>query len=312
MRGGYNGVMSIVPFAGFSEALSLVSGPVTAIATLEVGPRILFLGETGGVNLLKVSDMAGGRLDDGTYHGYGGHRLWVSPEDKVETYAPENSPPEYTFENGIHRFAIPANEFGIAKTLEIGVLGDGGFQLRHTIRNDGERVQRVAPWGITVMASGGACIFPQTEFLAHTEKLLPARPLVLWGYTKMGDSRLTWGDEIVRLRHDARLGPIKIGTMVEQGIAVYCNEGHTFVKRFGSDPLADYPDMGCNFETFTREDMLEVESLGPLQTLSQSESATLDETWYVLLNEVAPQPDRECAEWLRTLESRCPHRPITS
>ena len=302
--------MPVVPFAGFSRALAIESGPVTAIATLEVGPRILFLGETGGQNMLRVPDREGGRLDDGAYHGYGGHRLWTAPEDRVETYAPENAPPVYSEEAGAHVFQIPANEFDIAKRMAVAPDGAGGFRLRHTIRNEGDRVQRLAPWGITVMAPGGECVFPQAEFVAHTDRLLPVRPLVLWGYARMADPRFTWGDHVVRVRHDAGRGPLKIGALVEQGIAVYANGGHTFVKRFSAAMAGDYPDMGCNFETFTREDMLEVESLAPLVTMAKGEEATLDETWYLLLNEVPPTGDEECGEWLRRLDMRCPHLPL--
>ncbi len=302
--------MPVVPFAGFSRSLAIESGPVTAIATLEVGPRVLFLGETGGENLFRVPDMSAGVIDDGQYHGYGGHRLWAAPEDKVETYAPENTAPAYRNENGVHVFEIPPSSFGVAKRIEIAANGDGGFQLRHTIRNESDRVQQLAPWGITVMNPGGECVFPQAQYIAHTERLLPVRPLVLWGYARMADPRFTWGDEVVRVRQDADRGPLKIGALVLQGVAAYTNYGHTFVKRFGAIEGANYPDMGCNFETFTREDMLEVESLAPLATMKQGESAVLDETWYLLLNETPPGGDAECAAWLRELDERCPHRPL--
>lgn len=301
--------MPVVPFAGFSRALAIESGPVTAVATLEVGPRVLFLGETGGENMFRVPDLKAGTQDDGRYHGYGGHRLWTAPEDKTETYAPENAAPSYREEDGAHLFEIPANAYGIAKSIAISPDGNGGFRLRHTIRNEGQRVQRLAPWGITVMAPGGECVFPQAEYVAHTDRLLPIRPLVLWGYARMGDPRLTWGDEVVRLRQTER-GPLKIGALVLQGIAVYSNFGHSFVKRFSAVETAEYPDMGCNFETFTREDMLEVEALAPLATLKSGESTTLDETWYLLLNETPPAGDAECAAWLRELDDRCPHRPL--
>ncbi|RYG31478.1 hypothetical protein EON81_22785 [bacterium] len=302
--------MPTVPFAGFSRALAIESGPVTAIATLEVGPRILFLGETEGENMLRVPDMQSGRIDDGRYRGYGGHRLWTSPEDRTQTYAPENAPPRYESAHEVHRFDLQANAFGIAKCLEIRSLGEGGFQLRHTVRNEGDAPQRLAAWGITVMAPGGQCLFPQAEFIAHTDRLLPVRPLVLWGYARMADPRFTWGDEVVRVRQDADHGPLKIGTLVMQGIAVYANAGHTFVKRFGYQSGAEYPDMGCNFETFTRHDMLEVESLAPLKTLARGESSILDETWYLLLGETPPEEEIECARWLRELDARCPHIPL--
>ena len=36
------------------------------------------------------------------------------------------------------------------------------------------------------------------------------------------------------------------------------------MKRSSSDPTKTYPDFGCSFETFTNNDFLEMETLGPL------------------------------------------------
>ena len=41
------------------------------------------------------------------------------------------------------------------------------------------------------------------------------------------------------------------------------------------------PDNGCNFETFTNSDMLELESLGPPTTLAPGASVTHREDWYL-------------------------------
>ena len=40
------------------------------------------------------------------------------------------------------------------------------------------------------------------------------------------------------------------------------------------DAAATYPDLGCNFETFTNEEILEIESLGPLVTLARPRNAS--------------------------------------
>ena len=302
--------MSIVPFAGFDRNVQIDSGGVSIIATLEVGPRILFLGPTGGTNELKVYEKDKGAHDDGAYHSYGGHRLWVAPEDLVKTYAPDSVPPSYSDEGGRHTFETAVDPYGITKRVEIQAGENGSFRIRHTVTNRGTEPKVAAAWGITVMETGGEALIPQSPVIPHTDRLLPVRPIALWGYVRMSDSRYTWGDEVVRLRHDAAKGPTKIGSFVSQGIAAYANHGNTFVKRFAAVEGASYPDFGCNFETFAREDMLEVESLGPLMSLAPGGSTTLDETWYLLLNETPPTGDAECGEWFRGLELRCPFRPL--
>ena len=52
-----------------------------------------------------------------------------------------------------------------------------------------------------------------------------------------------------------------------------------FIKRFAWIDGAEYPDSGMNFETFSNEDFLEVESLGPLVTLEPGGTTSHEETW---------------------------------
>lgn len=96
--------------------------------------------------------------------------------------------------------------------------------------------------------------------------LQPVAPLVLWSYTDLGDPRYRFLADQVELRQDPQIdAKTKFGLYVEQGVAAYVLPGATFVKQFevGRGPF-DFPiDMGCNFEVFTRNDMLEMESLAP-------------------------------------------------
>ena len=52
-----------------------------------------------------------------------------------------------------------------------------------------------------------------------------------------------------------------------------------FIKRFPYEPDAAYPDFGCNFEVYTNGDILELESLGPLQELRPGRQLTHTELW---------------------------------
>ena len=73
----------------------------------------------------------------------------------------------------------------------------------------------------------------------------------------------------------------KIGLRHPEGWAAYVLGDHLFIK---SVPLIDdatYPDMGSNFETFTNSEFLELETLGPLQSLSAGEVLVHTESWVV-------------------------------
>jgi hypothetical protein len=43
----------------------------------------------------------------------------------------------------------------------------------------------------------------------------------------------------------------------------------------------EYPDLGSNFETFTNEEFLELESLGPYQEISPGQTVKHTEVWAV-------------------------------
>ncbi|MCC7435100.1 MAG: hypothetical protein IT363_10485 [Methanoregulaceae archaeon] len=273
------------------DCARLTSGDLEALITLDVGPRIVKLSRAGGPNLLHESAEQRGLKGGDGYRSYGGHRLWIAPESKEVTYFPENEPVEVLEEGGWLSLRSAADPHGLQRELRIRPADGEGFELEQRIHNLGEIGFELAPWALTVMAPGGECIFPQEPFEAHSENFLPVRPLVLWSYTEMSDPRWTWGRRLVRLRHDPDRGPQKVGAFVRQGWAAYALGDDLFMKRFGAVDGGRYPDYGCNFETFTRHDMLEVESLGLLETVASGDYASLRETWTVVGS--AEMPDEE-------------------
>ncbi|MCX7798886.1 MAG: DUF4380 domain-containing protein [Fimbriimonadales bacterium] len=284
--------MEEVLFEGWRCA-RLVSGNTEAFVTLDVGPRVIRYGFVGGPNFMHVAPETKGLKGGSEYRSYGGHRLWIAPEDWERTYVPENEPVEVAQDGDAAVFRSDPDRWGIQKEIRLTARPElDGFGLLHVIHNRGSKAVELAPWCLTVMGPGGVCLFPQAPFVPHSEDFLPARPLVLWGYTNMQDPRWTWGRRVIRLRQDA-LPPQKVGAQVSQGYAAYANHGALFLKRFPFEQGARYPDFGCNFETFTREDMLEVESLGPLTTLEPGTSVELREAWYLVGGfELAEEEDR--------------------
>jgi hypothetical protein len=297
--------MEAVSYGGW-QCARLTSGEVELLVTLDVGPRVIRLGVKDGPNELHESEKDRGKKGGSEYRSYGGHRLWIAPEHSTRTLQPENEPVEPETEGDIQIFRSAPDRFGLQKEIRIRSAGDGAFHLEHRITNTGPYALELAPWALTVMAAGGECIFPQPAFQSHSENFLPVRPLVLWSYTDMPDPRWTWGKHVVRLRQTAAETPQKVGALVDQGYAAYANHGNTFLKRFEYEPGADYADFGCNFETFTRHDMLEVESLGPMQVLNEGAYAVLHETWRLFRDQTPPADDAECAEWLAALAKECP------
>ena len=138
------------------------------------------------------------------------------------------------------------------------------------------------------MAPGGVEIIPQPPHRNHPlhpknakspADFAPSQELILWPYFDFTDSRWTMGSRYIFLRQDPKKGPTKIGLAHRMGWVAYLNQGNLFVKRIGYMEGAAYPDMGTNYQTFTNEDMLEMETVGVLTRLNPGQSAELSESW---------------------------------
>lgn len=88
------------------------------------------------------------------------------------------------------------------------------------------------------------------------------------------------GRRYIRL-NQANAGPTKVGLAHRETWVAYHNGDSLFLKTIEHLDGATYPDMGCNFETFTNEEMLEVEALGPLVELALGASNAHTEQWHL-------------------------------
>lgn len=274
--------MEKVSYGGWANCLRLSNDQVELIVTADVGPRVIRFGFVGGQNLFKeVADELGQTGSD-EWVPYGGHRLWHAPEAAPRTYYPDNVPVEYSWEAETLKLVQSVEETtGIQKEMEITLASDENkITITHRLTNKNLWAVELAPWALTVMAPGGRAILPQEEYRSHPEYLLPARPLVLWHYTDMADPRWIWGTKYIQLRQnpDAETKQ-KIGIKNTLGWAAYCLNGEMFIKRYGFDPDAIYPDLGCNTEVYTDADILEIETLGPLASLQPDASVEHVEQW---------------------------------
>ncbi len=275
--------MTRTAFAGWPNCVRLATADLELVATTDVGPRVVRFGFRGGPNLFKEYPEQQGRVGGDEWRIYGGHRLWHAPEARPRTYAADNGPVAAEWDGATLRLRQSVEPTtGIEKQIEITPdAAAPGFRVLHRIINRGPWDVELAPWALSVMAPGGRMIAPQEPFRAHSEWLLPARPLVLWHYTDMSDPRWVWGRRYLQLRQDpTATTPQKAGFLNRRGWIAYALEGLLFVKRYSAIENAGYPDFGCNTETFTNAEMLEVETLGPLARLAAGGgAATHEEHW---------------------------------
>ncbi len=275
-----------VKYAAYGDCYKLTNGTVDVLVTLDLGPRIIYYGFTGGENMLaELGPDAVNKTEYGEWHPWGGHRLWHAPEVLPRSYVPDNGPVKAEIiGNSSVSVAPPLEEqTRIQKNIMISLDREGtGVTITHTLKNKGVWPVELAPWALTIVKGGGQTIVPQEPFVSHDEKLLPARSLALWSFTDMSDPRWSFGKRYIRLRTDSKLtDPQKIGVAVHQGWAGYLLDKTLFIKRFPYVEGAKYPDFGSNFETYTAGDFMEVETLGPLAKIEPKEIATHVEHWYL-------------------------------
>jgi len=284
-------MLQFIEYRGWKNNLLLSNGDVELVVTLDVGPRVIAYRLPGGFNVMKNYDSMMGGTGEAEWRIRGGHRFWLAPEDLTRTYFPDNRPVAWEkLSDTAARFTPPPEtEYGVQKvmTLELGETGTT-VKVTLTVANTGTTPTDLAPWGPTVMAPGGVEVIPLPAKAPHPghpsrakspADYAPNQELVLWPYFDFTDTRWTFGSRYAFLRQDAAKGPTKIGLAHREGWVGYVNSGVLFVKRFDYREGANYPDLGTRYQTFSNEDMLEMETVGELVTLAPGASASLVESW---------------------------------
>lgn len=267
-----------------ASEVRLDNGVVELVLPLTHGPRVARFALVGGGNLLGEVDprVQGNDTPFGDrWHIYGGHRLWYAPEGDPRSYFPDNTPVEYALEPWAVKLTQSIEPHTrLRKSISVALDAASSLvTVTHAIENTGAFDVELAPWALTVMAPGGRAIFPHAPFAPHPRVLAPARPVVLWPFTRMADPRWTWGDRFVILRHDP-LRPLaqKVGFYDAEGWMAYVRGNTVFVKLHEPMP-GQHADLGCNVETFTNDAFLELETLGPLVRVGPGAAVRHREWW---------------------------------
>ena len=282
--------MEKIQFLNFQNCLLLTNDEIEIVVATEFGPRIIGYNFIGGENVLGVHAEAKVETALGVWKPYGGHRLWIAPENMPNSYSPDNSPVEYFFDEQTNTIRLVQSVETVSNTQkEITVKLDengSGVSINHKITNLNKREIEIAAWALTIMREGGEVLIPNEPFAAYgAVNLLPVRNLTVWSYTDFSDSRWQFDKELIRLRVDSlKTAPQKIGVLNKQGWIKYKLEDVTFTKQFDFQPNALYPDMNSNTEIYTAGSFIEIETLAPLVRLAPGESTDHTEVWKLTNN----------------------------
>lgn len=279
---------------GWPNCILLSNQILDIIATTDIGPRIISFSYAQEENIFLEIDKDLGKTNGSDYRLYGGTRLWHSPEAKPRTYYPDNKKVDYKWDGeGLKLLQEVETTTGMQKEIYIKLdLKTAKAEINYKIYNRNLWPIRFSPWVITLLAKGGRAILPQEPFQSWEDNLLPVRPLVLWSYTKMNDSRFIWGEKYIQIKQDTKpASPLKIGVLNTLGWGVYCKNNYVFIKRYPFIKGEEYPDFNCNTEVYTDANLFELETLGPLKVIEPGSYAEHKENWYLFKEEIGESED---------------------
>jgi len=284
-------------YKNFGNCKVISNGLFEMYVTTDIGPRIIKLNLINKENLMfndvdremniDVSDVFG---EGKTWYIYGGHRLWVSPEDMPYTYYPDNESVDFKTDGDKIIFTPKPQEINdLQHSIEIIMCeNEPCVKVTHKIENIGEKDMTGAIWTLSVMTDGGTVICPQPD---EDTGLLGNRLLALWAYTRLTDSRANFFDKYITFKQDKNINEkFKFGINNTKGWIAYQNHGQILKKSYEPNhPNGIYPDGGMSTEAFTNNLFAEAETLSELKTLKKGEILTHTETWSLI--DTSKEPD---------------------
>lgn len=273
-------------YLGF-KCLQITNGTIKCLITVDVGPRIIYYGFDKNILFVdKTREIyKDGEFFDKNYKPgerwniYGGHRLWKSEED-LYTYNCDNYPVKVQHTTAGANFISSIQKCtSLLFELEVNMNKNGSLKVTHKITNKGTDTKNIAAWGITILTAGGLEILPMSN---EKTGFLPNRTISVWEYTDLSDKRISFTGKYLKVKQRAdNKSPLKIGIKNTDGFGFYVVDDLVFIKKTNYEHGKLYPDANCNYETYTSDKIIEMETLSPFKSLEPGSTLTYEENWNI-------------------------------
>ncbi len=275
--------VSQVVFEG-RHGVEILTDEMRLVAVAELGPRIAFFGQPGGDNLLLWEP---GKHTRGEWDLRGGHRVWVTrpgADECEDTYATDNEPCEVAmFGNGFCLTSRPNPVNQTRRGMSVKLLGPKSVQVDNFVLNAGPMLYSGGVWALT-------CTVPT----AGTQYAIPVGDGSSWDAFTMvcfrewaGHGQGGFNDPQIRIDNDLLvIDPrgVENKRMVQSqaGIIAMSDPGRgvTFAKKVDYRRGGNYP-LNTNIAFYIGPDnfMVEMETMGPEETLKPGEDLIHREIW---------------------------------
>lgn len=263
----------------------IVSGEWQMIVISECGPRIAFLGEENGENLLYWNKTG---IIRGEYHLLGGHRVWLTrpmADESEDTYLSDNEECAVQLDKNTITVVSPAHPVHhLERGMRIEALDEvGNFRVTNFVKNVGGLIYSGGIWSPTCIVPDGKILrIPLGEDNAAWDLVHIVIPRVFAGNTvQLADSQVTFEGNDMVIHPQGRV--CKRCVSAPKGIIEmqWPQKGITFSKSVSYERFGHYPLGGCNLAVFVGQDnwMAEMESFGVEQPIVPGQTIEHSECW---------------------------------
>jgi hypothetical protein len=267
-----------------ADCLEVKFGNFTLLFTLSVGPRIISLKYGNSDNLFaELPDASLDYLNGGKFHLYGGHRLWLAPEDPALTYIPDDWPVNVNSQPGTVELTQEVDrKTGLRKIIRVQDSGNkDAVIVDHLVCNEGSSDKKIAPWAITQMKIGGTAVLPLKSTNVESP-FLPDRSLILWPYTDIYDERIHVHKDFIFVQTlPKNEKAVKVGVSNTQKWAAYYTAPYLFIKYSNKADNGCSLDLGAEAQCYCDNKCLELETLGLYQVVRPGETVVHREIWRI-------------------------------
>jgi hypothetical protein len=269
------------------DAIEITTPRLRLVAVYGTGPRIAFLGKDGGENLLYWDPTFSNARGDWKIRG--GHRVWNTrpgADESEDSYGADNEPCTVTTEGDA--LVLTGAEHPFMKTrrgFKIRQIDDLTFEITNFLTNTGDMLYSGGVWSITCSNPKGGKKYgiPLGDRSQAWDLIQILFPRAWAGHnSRLDDPQITYNQDFLLV--DPQGVETKRMVMAPQGVIAWTwpEKKMSFIKKAEYDQTGQYP-LNCNLAFYVGPDnfMLEMEAMGPMQTLLPGQTVSLKETWKI-------------------------------